>query len=167
MTDNLPPPPSGDGQRLAQLFHLAYDRLRTRIYGQARPPPRSLQPAAQHRPRRVAGRRPRRAGRHDETEHGLSDRQPGQTRLCRGRTRSRRRASETGCAYRTGQSRGRHPCPSKPRGRGRIGDNAGRNGNDAASHDDASAGRSAPLMQRRTNRPTSNPRHPMPRRGGR
>ena len=32
MTDNLPPPPSGDGQRLAQLFHLAYDRLRTRIY---------------------------------------------------------------------------------------------------------------------------------------
>ena len=27
---------SGDGQRLAQLFHLAYDRLRTRIYGQAR-----------------------------------------------------------------------------------------------------------------------------------
>ncbi len=36
MTDNLPPPPSGDGQRLAQLFHLAYDRLRTRIYGQAR-----------------------------------------------------------------------------------------------------------------------------------
>lgn len=36
MTENLPPPRSGDGQRLAQLFHLAYDRLRTRIYGQAR-----------------------------------------------------------------------------------------------------------------------------------
>ena len=36
MTDNVPAPPSIGDQRLAQLFHQAYDRLRTKIYGQAR-----------------------------------------------------------------------------------------------------------------------------------
>lgn len=78
MTDN-PLPAIRRRPTPAQLFHLAYDRLRTRIYGRARDaasptsaPPTPACCATSTLPDRGSSTSP--SGRHDETEHGLSDR---------------------------------------------------------------------------------------------